>query len=85
MVRSSKYKLIYNCTPGMQYSPVDSYYEASWMQMSEENAWGRLAPHFTKAYFSRARPVFELFDMDADPTSLITSTAARKMPDWSAS
>ena len=54
MVRSSKYKLIYNCTPGMQYSPVDSYYQASWMQMSEENVWGRLAPHFAKAYFSRA-------------------------------
>ena len=70
MVRSTKYKLIYNCTPGMQYSPVDSYYQASWMQMSEENAWGRLAPHFAKAYFSRARPVFELFDMDADPNEL---------------
>ena len=67
MVRTNRYKLIYNCTPSMQYSPVDSYNEASWKEMSEENAWGRLAPRFSKAYFTRSRPVFELFDLQSDP------------------
>lgn len=67
MVRTARHKLIYNCTPSMQYSPVDSYNEASWKEMAEENAWGRLAPHFSKAYFSRSRPVFELYDLDGDP------------------
>jgi hypothetical protein len=54
----------------MEYSPVDSYNEESWKQMSEENAWGRLAPRFSKAYFSRSRPVFELYDLQADPNEL---------------
>jgi len=67
MVRTRKYKLIYNCTPGMRYSPVDSYNEASWKEMSDENAWGRLDPKFSRAYFRQNRPVFELFDLEADP------------------
>ncbi len=67
MVRTGRHKLIYNCTPQMPYSPTDSYLEQSWVQMSEENAWGRLAPRFSKAYFSRSRPVFELYDLETDP------------------
>ena len=70
MVRSQKYKLIYNCTPHMRYSPVDSYNEASWKEMSDENAWGRLDPKFSRAYFRFARPVFELYDLDADAEEL---------------
>jgi arylsulfatase A-like enzyme len=70
MVRTERHKLVYNCTPSMEYSPVDSYNEESWKQMSEENAWGRLAPRFSKAYFSRSRPVFELYDLQADPNEL---------------
>ena len=70
MVRTKRHKLIYNCTPSMQYSPVDSYNDASWKEMSEENAWGRLAPRFAKTYFSRSRPVFELYDLQTDPNEL---------------
>lgn len=70
MARSARYKLIYNCTPKQQYSPVDSYNEASWREMSDENAWGRLAPHFARAYFANARPVFELYDMEKDPLEM---------------
>jgi arylsulfatase A-like enzyme len=67
MVRSSRYKLIYNCTPQQKYSPVDSYNEVSWRQMSDENAWGRLDPRFARAYFPHARPVIELYDVQQDP------------------
>jgi arylsulfatase A-like enzyme len=70
MVRTKRHKLIYNCTPFIEYSPVDSYNEASWKEMSEENAWGRLAPRFSKTYFSRSRPVFELYDLQTDPHEL---------------
>jgi hypothetical protein len=70
MARSARFKLIYNCTPQQKYSPVDSYLEASWRDMSEENAWGRLEPKFARAYFSPARPVFELYDLEADPAEL---------------
>jgi arylsulfatase A-like enzyme len=70
MARSARYKLIYNCTPQQKYSPVDSYNEASWREMSDENAWGRLAPRFSRAYFPHARPVFELYDMTQDPQEM---------------
>jgi hypothetical protein len=70
MARSKRFKLIYNCTPQQQYSPVDSYNEVSWKEMSDENAWGRLAPKFSRAYFPHARPVFELYDLERDPTEM---------------
>jgi arylsulfatase A-like enzyme len=70
MARSARYKLIYNCTPQQKYSPVDSYFEASWREMSDENAWGRLEPRFARTYFAHARPVFELYDLEADPTEM---------------
>ena len=76
MARSKRYKLIYNCTPQQQYSPVDSYNEASWREMSEENAWGRLEPRFSRAYFPHARPVFELYDVETDPAEM-TNLAGR--------
>jgi arylsulfatase A-like enzyme len=70
MARSPRYKLIYNCTPQQKYSPVDSYFEASWREMSDENAWGRLDPRFSRTYFAHARPVFELYDLEKDPLEM---------------
>lgn len=70
MARSARYKLIYNCTPQQKYSPVDSYNDASWRAMAEENAWGRLDPKFARAYFSPSRPVFELYDLERDPAEM---------------
>ena len=69
MVRSSRYKLIYNCTPHMQYSPVDSYTERSWLEMTDAHLWGRLPAAFSRAYYG-ARPVLELYDLEADPAEL---------------
>lgn len=66
MARSSRHKLIYNCTPHMKYSPVDSYTERSWLEMTDEHLWGRLDPAMDRAYFG-ARPVLELYDLQKDP------------------
>jgi arylsulfatase A-like enzyme len=66
MVREPRYKLIYNCTPQMPYSPVDSYTERSWLEMTDEHLWGRLDPRFDRAYY-RPRPVLELYDLQQDP------------------
>jgi N-sulfoglucosamine sulfohydrolase len=68
-VRSARYKLIYNCTPQVSYSPVDSYTERSWLEMTDEHLWGRLDPKFDRAYFE-ARPVLELYDLWNDPAEL---------------
>ena len=68
-VRNDRYKLIYNCTPKMQYSPVDSYTERSWLEMTDEHLWGRLDPKFDKAYYAPRR-VLELYDLVNDPAEL---------------
>jgi arylsulfatase A-like enzyme len=69
MVRSDRYKLIYNCTPQMRYSPVDSYTERSWLEMTDEHYWGRLDPKFDRAYFG-PRQVLELYDLESDPVEM---------------
>jgi len=69
MARGRRYKLIYNCTPQMRYSPVDSYTERGWLEMTDEHLWGRLAPRFDRAYFG-ARPVLELYDLERDPAEM---------------
>jgi arylsulfatase A-like enzyme len=69
MARSNRYKLIYNCTPHVKYSPVDSYTERSWLEMTDEHYWGRLDPKFDRAYYG-ARPVHELYDLENDPAEM---------------
>ncbi len=69
MVRSQRYKLIYNCTPFMKYSPVDSYRELSWLEIVDAHLWGRLDPALDRAYFG-PRPVLELYDLERDPAEL---------------
>ncbi len=69
-VRSSKYKLIYNLTPQMEYWPVDSGQDAGWQQILAAHKAGTLKPEHEKAYFQRPRPVFEMFDLEKDPYEL---------------
>ncbi|MCL4401711.1 MAG: sulfatase, partial [Acidobacteria bacterium] len=69
-VRSSRYKLIYNVTPAMEYWPVDSGQDPTWQQMLAAHKSGTLKPEFDRAYFGRPRPVLELYDLDADPGEL---------------
>ena len=48
-VRSDRYKFIYNCTPWIPYSPVDSAGGAGWKQMiaasTERHARSRTGRH----------------------------------------
>jgi len=69
-VRSDRYKLIYNCTPWVPYQPVDSAGEPGWREISAAHASGKLDPKFRNAYFMAPRPVYELFDLEADPSEL---------------
>ena len=69
-VRSDRYKFIYNCTPWIPYSPVDSAGGAGWQQMKQAAADGTLAEPLRKTYFTSPRPVYELYDLEADPSEL---------------
>jgi hypothetical protein len=69
-VRSDHYKFIYNCTPWIPYSPVDSAGGQAWKQIQEAHAAGKLSPGHSATYFTAPRPVYELYDLDADPGEL---------------
>lgn len=69
-VRSDRHKFIYNCTPWLPYSPVDSAGGAAWKEMQAAKADGKLSPELRSTYFTTPRPVYELYDLDADPSEL---------------
>ena len=69
-VRSDRYKFIYNCTPWTPYSPVDSRNGQAWKQMQQADAQGQLNEGLHKTYFESPRPVYELYDLEQDPSEL---------------
>ena len=68
-VRSGHYKLIYNVTPNIRYTPVDSAANPSWKDMTKAHEQQQLASEFETLYFTSPRPVYER-DLDADPDEL---------------
>ena len=69
-VRSDRYKFIYNCTPWIPYSPVDSAGGAAWRDMTAANEAGKLSDGLRATYFTTPRPVYELYDLQSDPSEL---------------
>jgi arylsulfatase A-like enzyme len=69
-IRSAKWKLIYNCTPQQEYWPVDSGNDPGWKEILAAHRAGKLKPEHERAYFTRPRPVYELFDLDNDSGEL---------------
>ena len=69
-VRSDRYKFIYNCTPWIPYGPVDSAGGALWKEMQAAHEAGTLAKPLDKTYFTTPRPVYELYDLQSDPSEL---------------
>jgi arylsulfatase A-like enzyme len=69
-VRSERYKFIYNATPWIPYSPVDSAGGAAWREITAANAQGRLADGLRATYFTTPRAVYELYDLHTDPSEL---------------
>jgi len=69
-VRSERHKFIYNCTPWIPYAPVDTAGGPAWQEISAAHAAGTLAPGLVATYFTTPRPVYEFYDLDADPSEL---------------
>lgn len=69
-VRSDRYKFIYNCTPWIPYSPVDSAGGAAWSDIKNAHTDGKLSEGVSQTYFTTPRPVYELYDLQADPSEL---------------
>ncbi len=69
-VRSDRYKAIYNCTPWLPYSPVDSAGDPAWKSIQELHAKGGLSAGLAATYFTTPRPVYEFYDLEKDPSEL---------------
>jgi arylsulfatase A-like enzyme len=69
-VVGEKHKLIYNALWQIPYWPVDFAGDEMWKELVQMNKDGKLAPELSKLYFSPTRPMFELYDLDADPNEL---------------
>jgi hypothetical protein len=68
VVLDKKYKLIYNPLYYLYYSPIDCFKDPFWLELVQLNKEGKIDPVFKKTIlFSQERPMFELFDTEADP------------------
>jgi arylsulfatase A-like enzyme len=66
-VVAKRYKLIYNALWQIPYAPVDFAGDPFWKELEAMNAAGKLSPELARVYFSPTRPMFELYDLEADP------------------
>ena len=66
-VVGEKHKLIYNALWQLPYWPVDFAGDEMWKELVQLHKDGKLAPELAKLYFSPTRPMFELYDLAADP------------------
>lgn len=80
-VRSDRFKFIYNCTPWIPYSPVDSAGGAGWSQIKTAHASNQLSEGLQKTYFSSPRPVYELYDLETDPSELSNLAGSGELAD----
>ena len=67
VVISKRHKLIYTALTHLPYHPVDFAGDAFWKELQQMHKDGKLDPLFDRLYFSPTRPMFELFDLEADP------------------
>jgi N-sulfoglucosamine sulfohydrolase len=70
VVIGRRHKLIYTATWHLPYTPVDFAGDAFWKELVQMHKDGKLDPLFERLYFSPTRPMFELFDLEADPAEL---------------
>lgn len=75
-VVAERYKLIYNALWQIPYWPVDFAGDPMWRELEQLNRDGKLAEPLRKLYFAPTRPMFEVYDLQADPHEL-TNLAGR--------
>jgi N-sulfoglucosamine sulfohydrolase len=80
-VRSDRYKLIYNVTPSHRYSPVDSAGDPSWQDIVKAHDEKQLDSAFETLWFTSPRAVYELYDLEADPSELRNLAGQADMKD----
>jgi arylsulfatase A-like enzyme len=75
-VITKKHKFIYNALWQLPYTPVDFAGDDFWKELQQMHRDGKLPPELDRLYFRPTRPMFELFDLEADPAEM-TNLAGR--------
>lgn len=77
---NKKYKLIYNAIWQIPYHPVDFAGQPFWLELKQQNAEGKLDEKYSKLLFAERRKMFEIYDLEADPseTNNLSGQAAVK-------
>lgn len=65
-----RYKLIYNALWQIPYTPVDFAGDPFWKEVQQLHKDGKLSPELSRLYFAPTRPMFELYDLEADPAEM---------------
>ncbi len=68
VVIGKRYKLVYNALWQLPYQPVDFAGQPFWKELEQMNKDGKLSPLHGRLLFSPTRPMFELFDLESDPS-----------------
>jgi N-sulfoglucosamine sulfohydrolase len=71
-ITTDRYRLIYNALWQLPYRSVDieSYDQEIWRDLKRRHDAGTLPEPFARLFFAPSRPMFELFDLQADPYEL---------------
>ena len=64
------HKLIYNALWQIPYWPVDFAGDPHWKELMTMHEQGKLSSELSRLYFSPTRPMFEVYDLAADPYEL---------------
>ena len=68
VVVTKTHKLIYNALGELPYWPVDFAGDAFWKELVAAHEAGTLEPKIDALYFAPKRPMFELYDLEKDPS-----------------
>ena len=70
VIVSPTHKLIYTALGHLPYYPVDFAGDPFWQDLQARHAAGSLNPQLDRIYFYSTRPMFELYDLSADPSEM---------------
>ncbi|MCX6171231.1 MAG: sulfatase [Flavobacterium sp.] len=69
-VTSSKYHFVFNALPKQEFAQVDMLKTQAWEELLKSHSENTLGEPFKRLYFYKERPIFELYDLNADPFEL---------------
>ena len=69
-ITTDRFRYIYNALPGRSYTPVDMPKKDAWLAVQTAYRNGKLSTLHDRLYFQNPRPIFELYDLEADPLEI---------------